>query len=213
MCALLLDEVPRHPVRGFQPQELSNIVWAMGTLGTLRKATIDHLLAGAAAHMDAFIPQALSNMVWACAHLRNGTRGCLVAGTAASAAVPADKGVRPGWQPSPAFLEAVAAASTRLMPDFQSQVGCARCRTGRRRWRHPCMWMRGAVALQKHRSVPPFCKGLLPLAYHTTYPSPPPAPGTCPLPQSMSNLLWGFCKLDVYPQDLFEAAAAELVER
>ena len=32
-------------------------------------------------------------------------------------------------------------------------------------------------------------------------------------PQTLSNLLWGYCKLDVYPQGLFEAAAAELVER
>ena len=31
--------------------------------------------------------------------------------------------------------------------------------------------------------------------------------------QTLSNLLWGFCKLDVYPQELFEAAADELVER
>ncbi|KAL4427968.1 hypothetical protein ABPG75_002057 [Micractinium tetrahymenae] len=154
--ALLLDAVPRHPVDDFQPQELSNIVWAMGTLGLLREAAVDHLLAGAEAHMDAFIPQALSNMVWACAHLRNGTRGCLAGGAAGGAAGSAaaqfvPREARPGWQPSPAFLQAVAATSTRLMPDFQSQ--------------------------------------------------------------SMSNLLWGFCKLDVYPQELFEAAAAELVER
>lgn len=145
--ALLLEQVPRHPAQGFQPQELSNIVWAMGTLGLLHEAAIDHLLGAAGMHMAAFIPQALSNMVWACAHLRNGTRGCLAGGTAA---LPVRE-ARPGWQPPPAFLQAVATVSTRLMPDFQSQ--------------------------------------------------------------SMSNLLWGFCKLDVYPQDLFEAAAAELVER
>ena len=101
--------------------------------------------------IDAFIPQALSNIVWACAHLRNGTRGCVgptggglpPTGTTASS--------RPGWAPAPAVLEAVAAAATRQMPDFQSQT--------------------------------------------------------------LSNLLWGYCKLDVYPQQLFEAAAAELVER
>lgn len=33
------------------------------------------------------------------------------------------------------------------------------------------------------------------------------------LPQSLANLLWGYCKLDVYPEELFKAAAAELVER
>lgn len=116
--ALLLEQVPRHPAQGFQPQELSNIVWAMGTLGLLHEAAIDHLLGAAGMHMAAFIPQALSNMVWACAHLRNGTRGCLAGGTAA---LPVRE-ARPGWQPPPAFLQAVATASTRLMPDFQSQV-------------------------------------------------------------------------------------------
>lgn len=44
-------------------------------------------------------------------------------------------------------------------------------------------------------------------------PHPPTHPPPTTHHQTLSNLLWGYCKLDVYPQELFEAAAAELVER
>lgn len=101
--------------------------------------------------IDTFIPQGLSNIVWATAHLRNGTRGCIGPHSGGQTPMFVPRELRPDWQPAPAFLEAVAAAATRQMADFQSQT--------------------------------------------------------------LSNLLWGFCKMDVYPQELFEAAAAELVER
>jgi hypothetical protein len=101
--------------------------------------------------IDSFIPQGLSNMVWATAHLRNGTRGCVGPHSGGNPPTGVPRELRPGWQPSPAFLAAVASTATRRMSEFQSQT--------------------------------------------------------------LSNLLWGFCKLDVYPQQLFEAAAAELVER
>lgn len=101
--------------------------------------------------IDFFIPQGLSNMIWATAHLRNGTRGCVGPHSGGNLHTGVPRDMRPGWQPSPAFLAAVAATATQRMNEFQSQT--------------------------------------------------------------LSNLLWGFCKLDVYPQQLFEAAAAELVER
>ena len=138
---------------------------------------------------DGFIPQALSNMVWACAHLRNGTRGCSGPTSGGGPPTTVAKDSRPDWTPSPQFLKAVASAATTCMPDFQSQVSRG-ARGG------PA---RGTVAL-----LQPFCAALL---------ARPPPTHSLVLPQSLANLLWGYCKLDVYPEELFKAAAAELVER
>ncbi len=138
---------------------------------------------------DGFIPQALSNMVWACAHLRNGTRGCSGPTSGGGPPTTVAKDSRPDWTPSPQFLKAVASAATTCMPDFQSQVSRG-ARGGPAR--------RGAVTgLQAARRAPALTAALL----------------TPALPQSLANLLWGYCKLDVYPEELFKAAAAELVER
>lgn len=283
----LAERVRQFPHTAYRPQELSNVVWALGTLGVLCQPTLDAVLAGVrrrrralrrcgaagpreapgvllpsrrrsaccrehlrwlgpqccAAHpaqpaaappvqvvqqikeeqqeverqllqqpeqhperrqpggegqgegqreqqpQRRFIPQALSNMVWACAHLRNGTRGCggPTSGGGPPTTVPRDS--RPGWAPSPDFLEAVAGAATRCMADFQSQARLGRAR-------------RQGGAARSRRLL----QRRLPQAHPC-----PALPAAAP--QTLANLLWGYCKLDVYPEQLFREAAAELVER
>jgi hypothetical protein len=42
----LARAVVLHPMANYQGQELSNVVWAMGTLGVLCEKSLDTLLAG-----------------------------------------------------------------------------------------------------------------------------------------------------------------------
>ena len=46
VAGVLAERVAQHPTSTYQPQELSNVVWALGTLGLLVEGTLDHLLAG-----------------------------------------------------------------------------------------------------------------------------------------------------------------------
>ena len=68
----LYAEVERREGRGFNPQNVSNILWAGATL--LRRPTskgpLSALCAAAESQLGAFTPQNLSNLVWALGKMR-----------------------------------------------------------------------------------------------------------------------------------------------
>ena len=121
----LARAIASHSMDEYRSQELSNVVWALGTLGVVCEPVLDRLLQRVVDQIDTFIPQALSNMVWACAHLRNGTRGCNGAIAGGGTAVQPAREPRATWAPSPDFLAAVAGVATRKMSNFQSQARAA----------------------------------------------------------------------------------------
>jgi hypothetical protein len=51
LARLLAVQIRRHPVAEYQPQELSNVVWALGTLGLLEVETVEHVLTGVRARL------------------------------------------------------------------------------------------------------------------------------------------------------------------
>jgi hypothetical protein len=69
----LFELVPlnNQPNKVYKVQELSNLVWAMGTLEIESPQVLDFLLDVVVSRLDECIPQALSNICWGCATLRH----------------------------------------------------------------------------------------------------------------------------------------------
>lgn len=196
----LAEAVARYPVSDFRPQELSNVVWALGTLGVLCEPTLDHVLQG----VSAWAPRRRA------ARVQGGPHACAPASTA-PAQMPTHAQTHTHHQVVELIRVRPDSGRDGFIPQALSNMvwACAHLRNGTRGCGGPTTgggppttvlkesrpgWspspaFLGAVADVATRQMPSFQS------------------------QTLSNLLWGYCKLDVYPQQLFEAAAAELVER
>ncbi|KAI7837274.1 hypothetical protein COHA_008888 [Chlorella ohadii] len=181
----------------YRPRGLANTLWGLAALGDVGSSDLALTLALRVCdfYHTEYRPQELSNVVWAL-----GTLGVLCAPTLDTVLAGVVSQLKERGMGSDGFI-----------PQALSNMvwACAHLRNGTRGCSGPTSGGGPPTTVAKDSRPdwtpsPQFLKAVASAAT------------TC-MPdfqsQSLANLLWGYCKLDVYPEELFKAAAAELVER